>query len=170
MRARPLAWTRIADALTGEAPAKCFGTREFAHADFHPCQRHLLANIRRRRSVAGGSATSSGATGTSGSGGPEIKLERLRRDREVLALAAEVRVQLLDMERRGRHREPRLPGQPAGVPRPHRAPRGGQQEAAAPQRCRGHLRRRRWNKGGAAAAGEAESAGLRPACSGPQDL
>jgi len=28
----------------------------------------------------------------------------------------------------------------------------------------------RWNKGGAAAAGEAESAGLRPACSGPQDL
>ena len=83
----------------------------------------------------------------SGSGGLAIKLERLRRDREVLALAAEVRAQLLDMERRGHRREPRLPGQPAGAPRLHRAPRGGQQEAAAPQRCRGRLRRRRCRAG-----------------------
>ncbi|WVZ79702.1 hypothetical protein U9M48_027254 [Paspalum notatum var. saurae] len=82
---------------------------EFAHADFLAGQRHLLANIRRRR---GGTHAGSSA---GASGGRESELERLRRDREALARELtrlrrgqqEARAQLLDMERRVRGTERR---------------------------------------------------------------
>ena len=88
---------------------------EFAHADFLAGQRHLLANIRRRRGAApGGSTASLGAkTGASGSGGRdrERELDRLRRDREALACLRrgqqESHAQLMDMERRVRGTERR---------------------------------------------------------------
>ncbi|KAJ1259617.1 hypothetical protein BS78_10G169100 [Paspalum vaginatum] len=84
---------------------------EFAHADFLAGQRHLLANIRRRRGCAHAGSPSSAKA----SGGRDSELERLRRDREALARELtrlrrgqqEARAQLLDMERRVRGTERR---------------------------------------------------------------
>ncbi|KAF0901822.1 hypothetical protein E2562_006455 [Oryza meyeriana var. granulata] len=86
---------------------------EFASEDFLGGQRHLLANIHRRRGTGTGavSTTSRAVTG----GGGEGEVDRLRRDKEALAreLARlrrqqqEARAQLVDMERRVRGTERR---------------------------------------------------------------
>nr|CAB3470695.1 unnamed protein product [Digitaria exilis] len=85
---------------------------EFAHADFLAGQRHLLANIRRRRGAAGGSYKSAKSGGDCEK---EEELERLRREREALAreltrLRREqqaARAQLRDVARRVRSTERR---------------------------------------------------------------
>uniref|UniRef100_A0A0E0LCR8 HSF-type DNA-binding domain-containing protein n=1 Tax=Oryza punctata TaxID=4537 RepID=A0A0E0LCR8_ORYPU len=87
---------------------------EFANVDFLGGQRHLLANIRRRRG-AGTGAVSTTRRAVNGGGGGEGEVDRLRRDKEALAreLARlrrqqkEARAQLLDMERRVRGTERR---------------------------------------------------------------